>query len=62
MKTFTATCNKPYDRHSYKIVLKNGKSIQFDNYETMKYHWYQFREHTERVEIIDVTNTNGKGF
>ena len=57
---FTTYCDKPYDRHTYKIILKNGKAIHFEDYELMRYQWYQFREHVERVEVLDVTS--GKGF
>ena len=58
-ETFTTYCDKDYDRHVYKIVLKNGKKIDFDDYSLMRYHWYQWRKNCDHVEVIDV---GGKGF
>ena len=56
---FTTYCDKPYDRHRYKLILKNGKSITYDDYEIMRYHWYQYRQSAERVEVVE---GGGKGF
>ena len=36
LKTFTSTSDLPYDRHTYKMVLKNGKSIVVDDYELVR--------------------------
>ena len=60
MKTFKQTCDKSYDRHIYRVHLKGGKTIDFDNYEVMRYHWYQGRDLAVSVEILD--DTSGKGF
>ena len=57
-ETFTTYCDKDYDRHTYKLVLNNGKSVTFESYELMRYQWYQYREHASHVIVID---TN-KGF
>lgn len=57
--TFTTYCDKDYDKHHYKIVFKNGKSITYIEYEVMRYHWYQFRKEASHVEVID---KSGKGF
>ena len=59
-EVFTTYCDKPYDRHIYRVHLKGGRTIDFDNYELMRYHWYQGKELAERVEVLDVTS--GKGF
>lgn len=53
LQHFTSTSKDLYDRHKYKIVFKNGKSITVDDYGTMKNMWYQMREHVSNVEIID---------
>ena len=55
--TFTTYCDKPYDKHSYKIVLKNGQSIPVGCYEDAKMHWYQFRTHASHIEVIDAKGT-----
>jgi hypothetical protein len=59
MKTFTATCPKDYDRHTYKLVLSNGKAISFDDYRTATYHWYQYKDHASHIEVVD---SGGQGF
>ena len=58
-ETFTTYCDKDYDRHTYKLVLSNGKSIVFDDYRTTTYHWYQYKEHASHIEVID---SAGQGF
>ena len=60
-ETFTTYCDKHYDRHDYKIVLKNGKCISFESYEVMRYHWYQWKSSCSHVEVID-TKLKGEGF
>ncbi len=60
-ETFTTYCDKDYDRHTYKIVFNNGKSISFESYEVMRYHWYQWKVSCSHVEVID-TKVIAKGF
>ena len=60
-ETFTTYCDKDYDRHTYKIVLNNGKSVVFESYELMRYQWYQWRNNCSHVEVIDV-KVSGEGF
>ena len=52
-ETFTTYCDKHYDRHTYRLVLNNDKSITFDSYEQMRYHWYQWKVSCSHVEVID---------
>jgi len=61
---FTQSCDKPYDRHSYKIVLASGESVITDDYMKVMATWFQnpasFLSH---VEIIDKPKTRqSKGF
>ena len=59
-EVFQTYCDNLYDKHKYKIVLKDGRSVEFDDYEIMKYHWYHWRDLAETVIILDCTA--GKGF
>ena len=62
-EVFESYCDKPYDRHNYKIILKNGKSIIYEDYEIMRYYWYQYRKDITHVEVLDAPkSTAGKGF
>ena len=40
LKTFESTCNKPYDRHKYKITISNKRELVFDDYEQMRAFWF----------------------
>ena len=57
---FTTYCDKPYDRHTYKMVLKSGKEVIFEDYEMMRAHWFHWKPNCESIEILD--ETSGKGF
>jgi len=37
----------------YKIILKNGAEYVLEDYQHVKYYWYQWRKHADRVEVID---------
>ena len=52
-ENFTTYCDKDYDRHTYKLVLKNGKSVTFEDYNVMRYHWYQYRKAASHVIVCD---------
>tara|TARA_Y100000592_G_C5312134_1_gene240670 strand:+ start:314 stop:493 length:180 start_codon:yes stop_codon:yes gene_type:complete len=53
LKTFTTTCEKDYDRHRYKLVLKDGKDVVLEDYEQARAFWYQFRNQLDHVEVLD---------
>ena len=36
---FSQTCNKPYDRHHYKIVC-NSKSVVLESWEEVQEYWW----------------------
>ena len=52
LKTFTSTCDKDYDRHTYKLVLKNGKALILEDYEMVRQYWYQYKTQMECVEVL----------
>ena len=41
VERFERTCDKLYDRHEYEVVLKDGRKVQFDNYEIVRAFWHQ---------------------
>jgi len=53
LKEFTSTCDKDYDRHKYKLCLKNGKAIVLEDYDMARSYWYQFRQQMDHVEVLD---------
>ncbi len=53
-ETFKQTCDKPYNRHDYKVVFEDGKTVIFDNYEDAQLLWWNrsgnFLSH---IEVLD---------
>ena len=60
LKVFKQTCDKPYDRHDYKVIFEDGKEIIFDNYEDVQLTWFQnggqFLSH---IEVLDKKKSKG---
>ena len=38
---FTCTSDESYDRHTYKLVSNNKKSVIFDSYEHLRLYWFE---------------------
>ena len=50
---FSQTCNKPYDRHLYKIVCKN-KSVVLESWEEVQEYWWNHRQiNPPVIEVLD---------
>jgi hypothetical protein len=51
---FQQTCDKPYDRHDYKLVYTDGHSKTFDSYDEYQASWFQtanmFLSHCEVLD------------
>jgi len=60
---FKQTSDKPYDRHSYKLVGINGNELIFDNWEEVQLYWFQapsrFLSH---IEVLDKKKKSNGGF
>lgn len=50
---FTRTCDKPYDRHKYKLFYENGKTKVFDEWDLMFSTWINHKPFVSHVEVID---------
>ena len=53
--------DRPYNRHKYKLVFVDGRSIVFEDYTQMKDTWRQFSEVCSHVVVVD-KKTKAKGF
>lgn len=51
-ENFTTYCDKPYNRHKYKLLLKSGKSITHDDYDVVRNMWFQCAPHCSTIEVI----------
>ena len=56
------TSDQPYNRHKYKLVFVDGRSIVFDDYSKMKGAWSQFSEVCSHVVVVDNKKSGGGGF
>ncbi|QJT70240.1 hypothetical protein SynMITS9220M01_234 [Synechococcus phage SynMITS9220M01] len=58
---FAQTSEKPYDRHNYRFIFRNGESIIFNSYDQVMEKWFTtpalFKSH---VEVLDKPNKNNK--
>ena len=52
-KNFTQTSDLPYNRHDYKLFFKNGKIIEFDNWEDAQVYWFQWAS-TGQLDLFEV--------
>lgn len=61
---FTQTSDKPYLKHTYKLVFKNKKYQIFDNYKDLLETWYYSnKEDLDFVEVLDYKEkVKSKGF
>ena len=55
---FVNTSHEPYDRHSYKLYMKDGTTLTFPDYEDVRNYWYRVSKHysfhlMDRVEVVD---------
>ena len=59
---FTETSSISYDRHHYRIVMKDGRSGVFDDYEKVRAFWFEYDSSMlSHVDVLDIKNTV-KGF
>ena len=58
-ETFTTYCDRAYDRHTYKLIMKNGDAYLFEDYEVLRAAWWAKVDEVEGVEVLD---TSGQGF
>ena len=59
---FAQTCDKPYDRHNYRLVLTDGRTIESDDYEHIRAAWFELPTmFTSHVDVLD-KKTKPQGF
>lgn len=56
-QVFTCTSDSPYDRHTYEIVLKNGKNKIFEHWEDAQRYWF---ENSRMPNFLDLIIVNDK--
>lgn len=60
---FTQTSDGSYDRHNYRVVLKDGRSAVLEDYEHVRAFWFEYESKLlSHVEVIDEVKQPVKGF
>lgn len=54
--SFKCTSSDPYDRHTYEVLLKNGKKILFDEWEDAQIFWYQNWQTPNYLNFIQIVD------
>ena len=67
IQTFTQTSHEPYNRHHYRLYLKSGKNITFENYEEAQVYWFSHHQVPDYLDVIEVLDkpkkkVKSKGF
>ena len=58
---FTQTSDGSYDRHIYRVVLKDGRSAMLDDYEQVRQMWWNYDSSLlKHVEVIDKPKSKKK--
>ena len=61
-KHYTQTSNKPYSRHTYIVVAKDGNEYTFSDYTSAQSFWFE-RTQLGTLSHIEVIDKNyAKGF
>ena len=60
-KFFEQTSDEPYDRHTYRLFLTNGETLDVDDWLTVAGAWFQlpsmFKDH---IEVLDKPKPKSK--
>ena len=60
MNHFTKTDNKPYDKHCYRLILRTGKYVDFQDWESVHQAYFKTPE-SLMIEVVDKCEA-AKGF
>jgi len=53
---FTCTSSDLYDRHTYKVVLKNGKNQFFEHWEEVQRYWFENNRIPDFLDLVIVSD------
>ena len=55
---FSQTCDKPYNRHKYKLFFTNGRTQVYSDYVDCQAAWFETAEmFLSHVEVMDKKKT-----
>tara|TARA_Y100000991_G_C21890800_1_gene313621 strand:+ start:700 stop:897 length:198 start_codon:yes stop_codon:yes gene_type:complete len=52
MKQFTETSSEPYDRHHYRVWLRDGSFKDVESYDEAQRFWYSSKTRTKTIEVM----------
>ena len=54
MEVFQQTSDSPYNRHNYELILKNGKTVFFDDWTDVQGYWFVHQQIPDYLDFINV--------
>ena len=60
LQIFQQTSNEPYTRHTYEVVLKNGKRVKFQYFDEAREYWFYHSELPDYLDFIEVKDKKPK--
>jgi len=54
METFSQTSHEPYNRHNYRLYLKSGKVLNFEDYDEAQAYWFNYSQVPDYLDLIEV--------
>ena len=58
---FEQTSDEPYDRHTYRLFLTNGETMDVDDWMTVSAAWFQLPAmFTDHIEVLDKPKPKSK--
>tara|TARA_B100000674_G_scaffold379772_1_gene322431 strand:+ start:551 stop:778 length:228 start_codon:yes stop_codon:yes gene_type:complete len=60
VEVFTSTSDKPYDRHSYRVIYGNGKAVEVGSYDEAQNLWYGSTPRPKVIEVVSQPKAKSK--
>ena len=63
MKQFTETSSDPYDRHHYRVWLRDGSFKDVESYDEAQRFWYSSKTRPKTIDVLQPKRRgSAKGF
>lgn len=57
---FKQTSDLSYERHDYKLIFKDGRTIVYDSWDPIPAMWFHNKNELKYVEVLDKKNKKSK--
>ena len=60
VEVFTSTSDKPYDRHTYRVVFKDGSKLDVETYDQAQQIWFNCQVKPAAIEVLSTPKAKSK--